>query len=79
VGDLVFNGDNYDLSNKNSDFNLFILISEIQNPEEIMLLGTTINNNGKMALVEINESNMRDVLGEDIRILIGRYEKRIYP
>lgn len=81
IGDMVFNTDGYNPSDKESDASLFIAISRIESTESPILLLATINEKGKMVLVEVNKDNRKDVFGYVFNITMGRYdlEERAWP
>jgi hypothetical protein len=74
-GDLVFSLNNYDPSDKNSDLNLFIVISRVEDSISPKFLAVTIREGGKMVLIEINKDNLGEIFGEDIIILMGGSER----
>lgn len=70
-GDLILNSENYDPEDPDSDFSLFISVSTVEDSTGKVVLVTTINEDGKMVLIEINNDNIDDYFGSGIIIQIG--------
>jgi hypothetical protein len=70
-GDLIFNVEKYDSSTEDSDVDMYICIDKKENDEGSYLLLVTIDQDGKVILKEVNEKNIKDILGGGMVIFMG--------
>lgn len=72
TGDLIFNFEDDYPTNKNSDYRLFIVLSEVKIENSKRLLVTGVNEERSMELIEINQDNYNDVFGSGIIVNLTR-------
>ena len=80
LGALTFNSENYDPLDPASDFTLFITVARLKDPtgieglNAIALLVATIDEEGRMVLLEVNEGNIDEHFGSGVIIQMGGKE-----
>jgi hypothetical protein len=80
LGALIFNSENYDPLDPASDFTLFITVARLKGPtgieglNAIALLVATIDEEGRMVLIEVNEGNIDEHFGSGVIIQMGGKE-----